>query len=464
MTTTPGTLRPASLALLVLLAGCSGGDRESAAGPVRVPLVEALPARSGALPVEETLPGVVRARNQVAVRPETPGRVVEVLVRSGAAVHRGQPLVRLDDSEARERLRQAEADVRLAEAAAEAARARVAELSARVGRTRALAEQKLVSALELETQEAQLTALRAVGAEEAARVEQARAAAEERRSALAKSVVRSPLDGRLGERRVEVGMQVDPSTVLFLAGDLQELIVEVDLTQEMLATVGEGMPVELTARGGGEPIRAELSRISPFLAEESFTTRAEIDVENREGRLRPGMFVTVRIRVGESETATLVPVSAVWEDPATGQQGVFVVEETAGLAVPEGGEPAATEEPRAVSRRPVAMLAEGRGVAGVEGVEPGAWVVTVGQHLLAAELRAAAETAAAPPAEPRADARIRPISWARVMELQDLQNEDLLEGFLDKQRKVAAVLGAEIPASEEEVNRILSQSAPPPTP
>lgn len=428
--------------------------------------MEAVEARVGALPVEETVPGVVRARNQVAIRPEIAGRIVEVSVRSGEAVKRGQPLIRLDDVEARERLRQAEADVRLVEAAAAAAKARVVELEARVARTRALAEQDLVSAQELESLEAQLDVVRASAEEAAARVEQRQAAVEERRSALAKTVVRAPLAGRLGERRAEVGMLVDPSTVLFVAGDLDELIVEVNLTEAMLSTVREGLPVAIETRAAAaEPILAELSRISPFLADQSFTTVGEIDVDNREGALQPGMFVRVRIFVGQTQQATLVPVSAVWEDPASGVRGVFVIEEAAGLQTPSGPNVSGPEETRAVSFRAVELLAEGRDAAGVAGIEPGTWVVTVGQHLLSTELQAAAASGEpAPGSGPRGDrstttARIRPVSWDRVLELQDLQDEDLLEGFLDKQRQIAAALGAEIPASEDVVDQVLEQAA-----
>ena len=61
--------------------------------------VEALPARTGGLPLEEAISGVVRARNQVAIRSEISAVVVEVLARNGDAVSAGQPLVRLDDEE-----------------------------------------------------------------------------------------------------------------------------------------------------------------------------------------------------------------------------------------------------------------------------------------------------------------------------------------------------------------------------
>ena len=454
--------REAMACLAVLLAGivACGESADETAGAVRLdPLVEAVEARFGALPLEETAPGAVRARNQVAIRPEIEGRVVEVLARAGESAKRGQPLVRLDDAEPRERQRQAEADVQLAEASAAAARARTAELAARVARTRSLAAEKLVSVQDVESLEAQLDVLRASADEAAARVEQARAAAEEERSALAKTVVRAPVAGRLGERRAEVGMLVDGGDALFLIGDLDELIVEVNLTEAMLAEVEVGQEVAIETRAGGEPIAATLSRISPFLAEESFTALGEIDVDNRAGRLRPGMFVSVRILVGQSERAALVPVSAVWEEPASGELGVFVVEEAAGLAEMALDGTDSPEQPRAVALQPVRVLAEGRGAAGVAGIEEGAWVVTVGQHLLRAELRVAREAAAdgAPPGTTRA--RVRPVSWERVASLQKLQNEDLLAGFLAKQQTLAGALGAEIPESEDEVKRILEAAA-----
>ena len=52
-------------------------------------------------------------------------------------------------------------------------------------------------------------------------------------------------------------------------------------------------------------------------------------------------------------------------------------------------------------------------------------------------------------------ARVRPIPWAQVLELEDLQREDLLERFLTKQRLVARAFGAELPESPEAVDEAL---------
>jgi len=441
------------------------------------PPVEAVPARRGALPLQETLSGVVRARNQVAIRPEIEAPVVAVLARSGEAVSAGQPLVRLEDDQLRERLRQSEADVALARASAAEARARVAELDAQVGRTRRLAEENLVPVMDLETLEARVDAADAQAAQAEARVEQARATLEERRNALSKAVVRAPVSGRVGRRNAEVGMLASPSTILFRIGDFDELIVEVPLTEGMLRSIEEGMPVRVhtdgrSARGGRdglgdgaadtEPIDASLSRISPFLEQGSFSTTGEIDVRNEGDRLRPGMFVTVDVLYGESERATLVPAAALWEDPRTGVEGVFVIDgDFSPAAAPSAPATPAADATRlsglsdtayAVAFRPVEVVAEGRGTLGVRGVDDGEWVVTVGQHLLSTE--------AATGDDGPVTARVRPTTWDAVLELQGLQREDLLHGFLDKQRRLARQLGIDLPAADEDVGRLAAASAP----
>jgi len=449
---------------IIGIAGCGGGSgrgsqRDGAFG--LLPAVEALPARAGTLPLFEELSGGVRARNQVMIRPEISASVVEVLVRNGDTVVRGQPLVRLDSVTQQDRLRQAEAELQMAEATASAAEAREAEVTAQVVRTRVLAERGLVSDLDLETREAQLAAVKAEAMQALARVAQMRASAAESRSELARMVVRAPAAGRVGQRAVEVGMVVNPSTTLFLLGDFEDLLVEVPLTQDLLRHIEVGTPVEIDARDlDRAPLRAEISRISPFIEQGSFSTVAEIDLAAASG-MRPGMFVEVRVLRGESEPATLVPTSAVWEEPGTGFSQVFVVEEDDGLAEPPMPETDIPDRARKVTVRRVQVLADGQGQTGVGGVADGEWVVTLGQHLLYEQLQTeGADTAVA---------RVRATSWRQVLELQSLQREDLLEGFLDKQRRVAEVLGAELPKDGSVVDELLaaqeaSVADPPPSP
>ena len=131
------------------------------------------------------------------------------------------------------------------------------------------------------------------------------------------------------------------------------------------------------------------------------------------------MFVTVDVHYGESSLVTLVPTSAVYEDPATGEAGVFVVETRPDeLKVSQG---TLTEAAVTVPFRAVDVLASGRQTIGVGGVAPGEWVVVVGQHLLAAGGAAVA--------------RVRAVEWDQILALQEVQREDLLRQFMDKQQR-----------------------------
>ncbi|MFN2442170.1 MAG: efflux RND transporter periplasmic adaptor subunit [Thermoanaerobaculia bacterium] len=431
------TFQAAALLSSALFIACGGaeGEPSGARSTDRAPAVEAVQAREGALPLSERVSGTVRAENQVAVRAEISAPVVEVFVRSGVQVQRGQPLVRLDESGLRDQLRQAEANVRLAEASAAESRARAGDLETRVARARKLAAEQLLSEQELESLEAQLTAANASARQAAARIDQARAEEGERRSALSRTVIRAPVAGRVGQRNAEVGMIARPDTILFQLGDLASLVVAIPLTQTMLQHVREGDPVMISTPALAAPLRGELKRISPFLDSGSFSTTGEIDVDNADGRLTPGMFVTVDVLYGESDRSTLLPASAIWEDPRTGAAGVFVATSMKAADAPprEPGELA--DEPGAVEHRAIEVLAEGRGFAGVRGVQPGEWIVVSGQHLIARDQASVA--------------RIRPVTWERIVELQGLQRENLLQAFLEKQQQVARARGAKPRTSEE---------------
>jgi RND family efflux transporter MFP subunit len=441
----------ATAGLLVLtLAGTGCDDRAASPGARQAsppPPVEALPARSGRLPGQERVSGLVRARNQVAIRSEISAPIAAVLVESGDAVSAGDPLVRLVDDELRERLVQSEAALRIAEAEAAEARAVVAENQAEASRMRRLAEDRIVSQLDLETREARLDAARAQAAQAEARVARERSTVEERRAALERAVVRAPVAGRVDRRAAEVGRLATPATVLFLVGDPDEIVVEVPLTEEALRRIGVGSAALIRPRGDSpEPVQGSVARIAPFLRPETFSTIAEIDVDNREARLRPGMCVTVDLLHADVGLLTLVPAAAAWEDPLTGEPAAWVVSEPARLdpAVRE-----LSERPLVVERRRLVVLGHGGGVLGVEDIEPGEWVVTVGQHLLHA-----ADGGGEGP-DGRVEAFVRPTDWERVLALQGLQREDLLRRFLEKQRRVAGSLGSAIPDRPEVVDDLL---------
>lgn len=419
----------------LVLAGCGGSKGEGDGPPAEdlaPPAVEVVQARLGALPLEERLSGTVRAENQVAIYSEIAAPVVRVAAQDGDYVREGQPLVFLRDAQYREQLQQAEANLQISTAEARRTEAELNELSARLRRTEELAAKQYQSQQTLESIQAQVEAAEAAHEQALGRIALARATIEEQKEALRRTVVRAPISGHVGQRNVEVGMQVDTGTQLFTIGNLGVVRVEVAIPDKMTGHIREGQTALISSESLGERVlRAKVSRISPFLAAGSYSADAEIDVPNEEGLLRPGMFVTVDVHYGESEQATLVPTSALYEHPNSGALGVYIATAfgtEVPVEVPEAydeANPPPLSEPTAMTFREVTVLARGREMVGLQGVRPGDWVVTVGQNLLG---NAAGE-------QPRA--RVRAVPWDRIAALQRLQDQDLLRTFMEKQQRLA---------------------------
>ncbi len=416
----------------VALAGCREAESRVGNEPT-IPAVEAVEARYGALPLSERLTGTVRAAGQVSIYPEASGPIVAVLARNGDEVKAGDPLVRIRAEVSRNQLQQSEAGVEAARASRDRARATVDDLERRFERSESLARDNYISQEEFESLKTGLAAARAELAAAEAQVSRAEGALGESQESVRQTVVRAPIDGTVGRRNAEVGMFVSGSTPLFTIGRLENMEVDVPITQEMLTRIRAGQTAEIRSGSIGDSvIRAAVSRVSPFIEPGSFSAELQIDVDNASGALLPGMCVTVDVLYGESREATLVPKSAIWEDPATGAVGVYTAP-SIGLEVPlvmpeEGSDevPPMTPPTPAQFQR-VEVLAEGRHVVGVEGIEPGDWVIVVGQHLVAG----------GNPNEGPPQARVRPIRWERLLDLQGLQREDMLRQFMEKQQRIA---------------------------
>jgi RND family efflux transporter MFP subunit len=225
----------------LLTAGCSGdsGAAGKDQGNKPTPAVEAVQARSGALPLIERLSGVVKARNQVEIYPEITAIIVEVNARNGDFVKRGQVLVKLRDRDFAERLNQARAAQRIALAQEKQAEAELTKIKAELNRVKMLSEKNLSSDAELENMQTRAISAEADFELAKARVEQAQATVDEREDALSRTVIRAPVSGTVGSRDAEVGMLVNGNSRLFTLGRSISLCRGI-LTDQMLNYIDTG--------------------------------------------------------------------------------------------------------------------------------------------------------------------------------------------------------------------------------
>lgn len=407
-----------------VLFSCSGDEDNNEIENFVIPAVEIVQAQYGGLPLEERLNGTVRASNQVDIYPRISAPIEEIYVQNGEAVQQGDPLVRLQNTEFQEQLRQAEASLRISNAQRRQAEAALGEVESELRRERILAERDLISEMQIEQLEARLESAAASLELAEAQVEQAESAVEEQKEALDRTIVRAPITGTVGQRNAERGMLANTSTRLFTIGDLSNSKVLINLTERMLSYIQTGQTTRIFSENLPDTvITAQVTRISPFLGQGNFSTEAEIEIQNAGNLLLPGMFVTVDVLYGESEEATLIPLSAIYRNPQTGETGVYVassvsMESEIIQQLDDSENSSNLSNPTDVEFISIDVIAQGRDAAGVTGVRSGDWVVTVGQHLID---RDDSEVA-----------RVRPTTWEDIMQMQQLQPQDLLREIMNQ--------------------------------
>lgn len=232
------------------------------------------------------------------VGPLVAGRVARLRASVGDRVRAGEVLCEIESAE----VGQAQATYLAA-----GARARAAEANAR--RERDLAAQRISSAREQEVAEA--TAV-SEGAEVRAAVERLRAfglaaadvAALDKGTTTAGRVpLRAPISGTVIARAVTLGQAVERATDAFKIVDLQHLWVLLDLHEKDVERVHVGQRVELsTDTLPGQLVRARVAYVNPLIDERTRTAHVRIELDNPDGQLRPGQFVTARL-VGDPARA-----------------------------------------------------------------------------------------------------------------------------------------------------------------
>jgi membrane fusion protein, multidrug efflux system len=318
-----------------------------AAGSSFQPPAEAVTTVVAALePWESSLGaiGTVVAVNGVTVSADLPGVVRQIGFESGREVRQGEVLVRLDASQERAQLAAAEAGLELARLDLERKR----NLIGKDAIPQALYDQ--------------------VAAEYA----QAQARVGEIRAAIDRKTIRAPFSGALGIRQVNLGQYLAPGAPIVSLQAIQPVYVEFTAPQQEAGRLQQGAPVRATAEGFDSAEEGKIAALESRVDETTRNVRAQALFANESRRLRPGMYVQVRVDQGIRTRAITLPASAISYAPFG--DSVFIVEEVKG---PDG-------KGYTGVRQQFVKLGGSRGdqVAAISGVKPGEQVVSAGAFKL----------------------------------------------------------------------------------
>jgi len=233
-----------ALVLSLLLHACSRGDKPAepvtvSAPTVRATLYDARECRS--------LPGEVRSRNSVTLASKISGTVVEVLAVEGAVVEKGQVILRIDDSEIKQRVQAVQSSAQQAGLERQALAARRDMAKTNLERMQKLFAQQVISRDELDRAATEYQALRKQEQALAASAASAGHQGAEAQSLMGYSVVTAPFRGVLSRRFVDQGAFVNAGAPLAAIDDVQsgyELEAQADesLMAQVTIHAGAGTP------------------------------------------------------------------------------------------------------------------------------------------------------------------------------------------------------------------------------
>jgi membrane fusion protein (multidrug efflux system) len=292
-------------------AGCHRASVETRAAAAEVPPldVKLVPAQEIKVPRVLTLSGTLTGAEQAKVAAGAAGKVLATYIERGSVAKKGSVMVRLD-------ARAVNAQAQEAAAQVESLKAQRAQALLDCDRTQKMFDKGAISKADFDRAHTQCeTSKWSVSAAEARRTQTA--------EALRDTEIRAPFTGMVVERNVTAGEYVRADSPVATLVDVDALRVELTVPEADVAQVRQGMPIEFrTTAGGNSPARrGRIRYVGPSVRQQTRDAVVEALVENGTHELRPGMFVTARLALGD-QTVPGVPRAAVRTEGT--QHHVFV--------------------------------------------------------------------------------------------------------------------------------------------
>jgi HlyD family secretion protein len=261
--------------------------------------------------------GTLQTVDRVEVGTQVSGTIATLGVDFNDTVVRRQVVATLDQAIFLSQIQQAEAQVIRLRAEEERARVQVLDAETKLKRARLLGERHLVPETEIETAQVTTELARASLRASQAQLTQAEGALAQAKVNLSYTVIRSPVDGIVLSRNVDVGQTVSAGlqapTLFVIARSLDTLELAASVAESDVGRVEAGQAVTFTVDAYPEDTftgTVRQVRLQPTVQQNVVSYTTIIDVPNPGARLKPGMTATLAIEVARLDDVLRVPAGA----------------------------------------------------------------------------------------------------------------------------------------------------------
>ena len=266
--------------------------------------------------------GKIQPEVEVKISPDVPGEIVELPIKDGDRVFKGDLLVRIKPDTYLSMKQRSEAALNSAKASLSMSKARLVESEANYNRNKILFEKGAISASEFEQIESSYEVAKLNVESSKYSVSSAQASLEESQENLDKTSIFAPVDGTISRLNVELGervvgtMQMAGTEILRLANlDDMEVAVEVNENDITRVNLGDTTLIEVDAFLGEEfkGIVSEIANSADVMgASADQVTNFEVKIRILDkADFRPGMTATVEIQTSDERQILSVPIQAV---------------------------------------------------------------------------------------------------------------------------------------------------------
>jgi HlyD family secretion protein len=290
--------------------------------------------------------GTLQAVTTVLVGSQVSGTIAKLNADFNTKVTKGQVVAELDPAKFAARVDETRANLLSAQATLTKSKVSVEDAERTLKRTQELKQRELVSQSELDAAQTSYDAARSQMNVSQAQVGQAQASLNQASIDLGYTVIRSPVDGMVISRNVDVGQTVAASlsapTLFTVANDLTRMEVHTNVDEADVGNIREGQDVSFTVdahpnrRFRGKVLQV---RNAPQVIQNVVTYDAVVRINNKELLLKPGMTANVQFLVSEKEDILTIPNMALrFKPPEDKNETQDLLRQEQGRAAPRVGQ------------------------------------------------------------------------------------------------------------------------------
>ncbi len=314
-----GIGKQAALALLLAACGSNKDQSKQTAPPVSV---AAYVVKAGSAVYYDLYPATITALNQVDIKPQISGNIVNIFFKDGQYVHKGQKLYEIDQQQYRAAYEQAVANL-------DVSKANLAKSQQDADRYEELAKQDAIAKQTLDHAVADLESSKK-------QVSAAQANVQSVETNLKYSVISAPFDGTIGISSVKIGTAVYPQTLLNSISSDNPMAVDIAINQSEIPLFSKYLQNGTNPKdsiftvvlpdGSIYPFPGSLYLLDRAVDPQTGTIKARLIFPNKNNELKPGITTNIRIKHGSGEASLLIPYKAVVEQ--LGEYFVYTVNDS----------------------------------------------------------------------------------------------------------------------------------------